>query len=323
MRHLIRPLARRTAIAAVLVTIALALVPTAFGDPWGRDHADAVARQGLDPAIRTAIAARSTVPITARSTVPAPVAATIPRLSPADDGFAWGAATLGLVTGIAAMCAVLVCVSLVRHDGTASTRVIPEGGVRTSPRPDPWHADAPISIRPARARELREIAALFAPALEPYRGSGSDWILDAYLAELVDVRPRFEEAEVLVAEHHGRVVGTIAFYAGRSPRGLEQPPGRLGRISRARGAPRMRGAGIGKALVQHCIERTRNVGAETLGIHTISLLTDAVRLYQRLGFVRCPEFDLRAADVFPSENADEMVGLAFRRDVEPAAPPRL
>ena len=31
MRHLIRPLARRTAIAAVLGTIALALVPTAFG----------------------------------------------------------------------------------------------------------------------------------------------------------------------------------------------------------------------------------------------------------------------------------------------------
>ena len=84
----------------------------------------------------------------------------------------------------------------------------------------------------------------------------------------------------------------------------------------------MRGAGIGQALVQHCIQRTRNVGAETLGIHTIALLTDAVRLYQRLGFVRCPEFDLRAADIFPSENADEMVGLAFRLDVEPAAPPK-
>lgn len=109
MRHPIRPLARRTAIAAVLCTLALALVPTAFGDPWGRDHSDAVARQALDPAIRTAIAARSTVPT--------PVASSIPRLSPADNGFAWSAAALGLVTGIAAMCAVFVCVSLVRHDG--------------------------------------------------------------------------------------------------------------------------------------------------------------------------------------------------------------
>jgi len=109
MGHPIRPLTYRTAVAAVLVTLALALVPTAFGDGWARDHADAAAIQGLDPGIRTAVAARATVP--------APVAATIPRLSPSDDGFAWGAAALGLATGIAAMCAVLVCVSLVRHDG--------------------------------------------------------------------------------------------------------------------------------------------------------------------------------------------------------------
>ena len=192
----------------------------------------------------------------------------------------------------------------------------PKGGVRTSPRPDPWHAVEPIPIRPARSHELREIAAVFAPALEPYRGSGSDWILDAYLAELVDVRPRFADAEVLVAEHDGRVVGTIAFYADVRHEGWSNLPAGWTGFRALAVAPRMRGAGIGQALVQHCIQRTHHVGAETLGIHTISLLTDAVRLYQRLGFVRCPEFDLRAADVFPSENADEMVGLAFRRDAE-------
>ena len=113
MRHPVRPLARRTAIAAVLCTLALALVPTAFGDPWGRDHADAVARQALDPAIRTAIAARSTAirRIPRRSPRPS-------RVSRRPTTASLGARlTLGLVTGIAAMCAVLVCVSLVRHDG--------------------------------------------------------------------------------------------------------------------------------------------------------------------------------------------------------------
>jgi hypothetical protein len=109
MRHLIRPLARRTVIAALLVTIALALVPTALGDDWARAREERVAVQGLDPAIRAAIAARSAVP--------APATATLPRVSPSDDGFAWGAAALGLATGIAAMCAVLACVSLVRSDG--------------------------------------------------------------------------------------------------------------------------------------------------------------------------------------------------------------
>jgi len=105
----ISSLAHRTVLAALVVAIALALVPTAFGDGWGRDRTDAIAMQGLDPAIKTAIAARSE----AR----APVAATAPRISASDDGFAWEAAAVGLATGIGAMCALILCVSLVRHDG--------------------------------------------------------------------------------------------------------------------------------------------------------------------------------------------------------------
>jgi hypothetical protein len=109
MCHPIRRLAHRTTLVAVLVTLALALVPNAFGDGWARERADMVAMQGLDPALRTAIVAHSTAPT--------PVVTTLPRVSSSDDGFAWGAAALGLATGIAAMCAVLVCVSLMRHDG--------------------------------------------------------------------------------------------------------------------------------------------------------------------------------------------------------------
>ena len=77
----------------------------------------------------------------------------------------------------------------------------------------------------------------------------------------------------------------------------------------------VRGAGIGRALVERCLERAHVVGAATVGIHTIRLLADAVRLYERLGFVRCPEFDLRAADVFPADGADDLTGLAFRLDL--------
>ena len=190
-----------------------------------------------------------------------------------------------------------------------------EVGARTHRRPDPWASDERISIRSAQAHELEDVAALFPLALEPYRGSGSDWVIDAYLAELADVRSRFDEAEVLIAERDG-MVGTIAFYPDVRLEGWSNlPAGWAG--FRALAVAARRRTGIGQALVRRCIQRTREIGAETLGIHTISLLTDAVSLYQRLGFVRCPEFDLRAADVFPSDNADETVGLAFRRDVEP------
>ena len=196
----------------------------------------------------------------------------------------------------------------------------PKGGVRTFPRRVPLARRRADSDQAGAQPRVERDCSLVRAGLGAVPRIGSDWILDAYLAELLDVRPRFADAEVLVAEHDGRVVGTIVVLADVRHEGWSNLPAGWTGFRALAVAPRMRGAGIGQALVQHCIQRTRHVGAETLGIHTISLLTDAVRLYQRLGFVRCPEFDLRAADVFPSENADEMVGLAFRRDAEKLNP---
>lgn len=198
------------------------------------------------------------------------------------------------------------------------------GGIRMSRHPDPPPTPA---IRRARADELDVIAALFGPALAVYRGSRSDWILDAYLADLVDparVRGRFDVAETYVAVQTGRIVGSIAFYPDIVLEGWSNLPSGWAGFRALVVDPGVRGAGIGRALVERCMARARGVGAPTLGIHTISLLTDAVRLYERLGFVRCPEFDLLAADIFPADDADDMTGRAFRYDLAPASirPPR-
>ena len=80
--------------------------------------------------------------------------------------------------------------------------------------------------------------------------------------------------------------------------------------------PDARGSGLGRHLVEFCLERARELGAPAVGIHTVDLLQDAVRLYGRMGFVRCPEFDLPAADVFASHDADaSLTALAFRHDL--------
>jgi GNAT superfamily N-acetyltransferase len=186
-----------------------------------------------------------------------------------------------------------------------------EAWIRTPRRPDPTG----FSIRLAVESELDDIAVLFAPALDPYRGSGSDWILDAYLADLVDVRSRFETAETYIALRDERIVGSVAFYPDVVLEGWSSLPSGWAGFRALVVDPRARGAGIGRALVERCLERAREVGAPTLGIHTIPLLADAVRLYERLGFTRCPEFDLPAADVFPADGADDMMGPAFRYDL--------
>lgn len=190
-----------------------------------------------------------------------------------------------------------------------------DGWVRAEASPDPPGADSGAAIRLACEHELAEIAALFEPALEPYRGRGGDWVLAAYLAELQDVRARFDVAETFVADHDGRIVGSIAFYRDVALEGWSNLPSGWAGFRALAVDPTTRGAGLGRRLVETCVERAREVEAPALGIHTIALLTDAVRLYERLGFVRCPEFDLPAAEVFPAEGADDMMGLAFRHDL--------
>jgi hypothetical protein len=110
MQHPYRRTSRFTAIAAVVAILSLGVAPAAFGDAWARDRAADAAAQHLDTAIRTAIVAR-TADVTATSAS----AASVPLVD--EDEFAWGAAVLGLGAGVAAMCLLLGCVTLVRSHG--------------------------------------------------------------------------------------------------------------------------------------------------------------------------------------------------------------
>jgi ribosomal protein S18 acetylase RimI-like enzyme len=58
-------------------------------------------------------------------------------------------------------------------------------------------------------------------------------------------------------------------------------------------APMARGAGVGQALVDECVRRARASGHSELGLHTSESLRAAVRMYERMGFERAPEHDLR------------------------------
>ena len=104
---MLRYLGRPVAVVAVVAAIGVCAVPAALADGWARDRA---AIASLDPAIRTAIAARAATV----TTVPVPTA---PVVGAGDRGFAWDDAFVGAAVAIAGMCAALACVTLVRHDG--------------------------------------------------------------------------------------------------------------------------------------------------------------------------------------------------------------
>ena len=68
-----------------------------------------------------------------------------------------------------------------------------------------------------------------------------------------------------------------------------------------------RGRGVGKALMDECMRRARDAGLKTIGLHTTTAMDVARRLYEKMGFVRVPEFDFHPDD--------DVVVMAYRLDL--------
>ena len=113
---------------------------------------------------------------------------------------------------------------------------------------------------------------------------------------MLDLRSRFRDAELLVAERGGRVVGTITLYRDASQEGRGWPDAWSG-IRAVAVEPSARGLGIGRRLTEVCIERSRAAGARAVCLHTASFMAAAVAMYESVGFGRAPEFDWVAADL--------------------------
>lgn len=188
----------------------------------------------------------------------------------------------------------------------------------TAPEPAGVGAPAAVVIRPARRRELEAVAALIGAAYEPYRDAFPAAVFAAYLEDLRDVGTRYEEGELLVAELAGGLAGTITFYPDASREALGFPERWAG--FRALGVhPQARGRGLGRRLSAWCVEAARRCGAPTVGIHTQPRLVEACRIYEGMGFRRCPEFDFSAAAVLGLDPAEaDLTVLAYRLDLEPS-----
>ena len=170
-------------------------------------------------------------------------------------------------------------------------------------------------VRPAARSEIPEIEAVTAAAYAEFRERIPAAIFEAYMDDLRRIAERWEEAELLVAELDGRVAGTVTFYANASSEGMGLPQGWAG-FRRLAVHPEMRGRGVGRALTAACVEAARRLAAPTVGIHTAPFMTSARSIYDRLGFRRCPEYDLRAAAILGLEaDGGDIAVIAYRLDL--------
>lgn len=115
--------------------------------------------------------------------------------------------------------------------------------------------------------------------------------LDDYADELRDVAGRIGAGVfVWVADVDGEIAGTVSHVPGPG-RYAEWPDPRAAGIRMLAVLPEFEGRGIGRALVQACLDRARADGQERVYLHTTQWMERAQRLYRSMGFARAPEMD--------------------------------
>lgn len=139
-----------------------------------------------------------------------------------------------------------------------------------------------LSLRDRRPGDLGWIIHRQAVLYTQEYGWNADY--EALIARiLADFHQSFDPAAeaAWIAEMDDRVVGSIFLVKGAAPG--------VGKLRLLYVEPDTRGAGVGGALVRACIERARAIGYASLELWTNSILTAALHLYQRAGFVLVDE----------------------------------
>ena len=153
-------------------------------------------------------------------------------------------------------------------------------------------------IRDARASDRAAIEAVTLSAYEQYGVVMPPALWVRYRENIVSTLAAAPPGTQIVAEEDGRIVGSVLLYpAGAklvAPGGgsmtLALPEVRLLAV-----APSARGQGLGNLLMEECVRRARESGAEALTLHTTDTMQAAMRLYERLGFRRMPDLDFEPA----------------------------
>lgn len=176
-----------------------------------------------------------------------------------------------------------------------------------------------LVIRDALPSELDEVAALLALVYGVFREKLPAGAWQSYIGEIVDVRSRAGESELIVAERADQIVGTIGFYPDASRSAVERWPDRWASLRTLAVRADVRREGIGEALARDCVRRARERRLRAIGLHTAAHLAAATRLYEGLGFRRAPEFDIEIGEMFMGRSlppSDSWLTTAYRLDLE-------
>jgi ribosomal protein S18 acetylase RimI-like enzyme len=165
-----------------------------------------------------------------------------------------------------------------------------------------------LCLRDARPDEFDAVARLLRDAYRQYEKFMPAEAWRHYLRDIMDVRSRLDVAELIVAEVDGELAGTVTLYPRAAGSTVEGWPEGWAGVRLLAVHPSCRGRGIGRALMDECTRRCRERGIRTIGLHTTVMMEVARGMYERMGFVRVPEYD--------HHPRPDIVVIAYRLDLQ-------
>jgi GNAT superfamily N-acetyltransferase len=140
-----------------------------------------------------------------------------------------------------------------------------------------------VSLRDFSASDAATIDRLAVASFSQYSSDFQDW--PAMVRVLEKMSDMAASAEIIIAEHEGRVIGAVGYVPPSAPKAAhfkpEWPIIRMLVVD-----PDARGIGAGRALTEACVARARRDHADEIALHTSSIMTVALPMYLRMGFVR-------------------------------------
>jgi ribosomal protein S18 acetylase RimI-like enzyme len=177
-----------------------------------------------------------------------------------------------------------------------------------------------MEIRPIREDEHAELGQI---TVRSYRHLSGGESLGGYEEVLVDVTSRTLDCDVLVAlDDEGTIVGGVTYVPGPGTSMSEFSDPTAAGIRHLAVDPDFQGSGAGRALVDACIERARSQHRDYVRLHSTPPMKIARAMYERLGFVHTPEFDLFFDDEpYSPQEPLHLIAYALKLDNPPSATP--
>jgi ribosomal protein S18 acetylase RimI-like enzyme len=149
-----------------------------------------------------------------------------------------------------------------------------------------------VEVRAPTPQEYAAAGRVTADAYLEFAEPGAgDW--DEYLIELADVGGRIGRTDVFVAVEEGEILGCVTLELDETlgdDDAFLPPEFSCIRMLGVAGAAR--GRGVGRALVQRCIDRSREMAKTTVTLRTTRPMRAAQHLYTSMGFERDPSRDI-------------------------------